>query len=408
MSRFPLLSDEVDISKIKISNIINNENKQYCNIVYNGNESLYIQSPVLKFIEPIINQQNSRNNYKTIYLFLTPQDSTTYSFIEFINKIEKYTTSTINRLTQKTLNINSLIKIYESEINEKQRQIYMYLKVSILNQTKIEYNNKNISIDELNKLVRKVNLKLIFEINMIWLSQTKIGIYLKPIRIKAIDIVEDPVISFRDDDSPLQNNLLYTEVDNIHNIINNNFKSLNESIFNNLNSTSEQDSSIKPNDLDSFIKPIEQNSSIIPNDLDSFIKPVEQNLISKSVEENLISKSVEQDSFILSPKQDLSIKPVEQDNKVEPNEPIVDYQKKLQEELFIIDKSNKQDNNKLSNSSSSSIRIDKISRKKLTRSSSSFQLRKKSTKKLSNIKKQNDSLRELKELLDSSDNITSD
>jgi hypothetical protein len=390
MSRFPLLSDEVDISKISISNIINNQNKQYCNIIYNGNESLYIQSPILKFIEPIVNQQNSRNNYKTIYLFLTPQDSSTYSFIEFINKVEKFTTTTINNLKQQTLNINSLIKVYESEINNTQRQIYMYLKVSLLDQTKIEYNNKNISVDELNKLVRKVNLKLIFELNMIWLSQTKMGIYLKPIRIKAIDIIEEPIISFRDDDSPLHN-LLYTEVDNIHTIINNNFNSLNESIFKNLNSPSESEN---PNELDSFINPNESNNVIRQDESNLFINPNESNNVIRQ-ESNTVIRQDESNTVIKLPE----------------NIEHIDYQKKLQEELFIIDNSNKKIEETLSDKSSSSIRIDKISRKKLSRtnkSSSSFHLNITSKKKSSINKKQNNSLKELKKLLDNSDDITSE
>jgi hypothetical protein len=239
MNKFPLLSTEVDLSKIKISDVNYNDNKQFCHIIYNQNESLYLQSPILKFIEPIVVQQHSRNNYKQLYLFLTPQDSTTFSFIELISKIESICLDTVNNLMNKILNVNSLIKIHDTETEETNRQIYMYLKITLLDQTKIEYNNKQISIDELNNLVRKVNLKIIFELNMLWLSQTKIGIYLKPIKIKAIDIIEDPILSFRDDDSPIHNNLLLTEVDNIHNIVNRNVISLNESIFKNTNNDTE-------------------------------------------------------------------------------------------------------------------------------------------------------------------------
>ena len=226
---------------------------------------------------------------ESLYLFLTPQDSNTFNFIELVKKIEKACVETINKMTNKVLVPNPLIKIHRTE--EANKQIYMYIKITLLDQTKIEYNNKLISIDELNNLVRKVNLKVIFELNMLWISQTKIGIYLKPIKLKVIDIIDEPDILFRDEDSPIHNNLLYTEVDNIHNIINNNVVSLNESIF----------------------KGINENT-------DNFIKPPEQN---------------------------------------------INFQKKLQDELFIINNSSEKELNKLDSiSSSSSINLEQISKKK--------------------------------------------
>lgn len=292
MNKYPLLSNEVNISQIKISDINYNDNKQFCYITYNNNQSLYLQSPILKFIEPIVIEQHSRNNYKLLYLFLTPTDSTTFSFIELINKIESLSVDSINNLTNRMLNINSLIKIHDTETEQSNKQIYMYLKIHLLEQTKIEYNNKQITLEELNSLVRKVNLKVIFELNMLWLSQTKLGLYLKPIKIRAIDIIDEPIISFRDDDSPVPNNLLMTEVDNIHNIINKNAISLNESIFKNVNENT-----------DSFIKPIDfqkklQNELLILNNSSSSKKQTSiildnQNNESGSVYSTESSSSIE-------------------------------------------------------------------------------------------------------------------
>ena len=51
MNKFPLFSNEVDISKINISKIESTNNKQFCNISYNEDESLYLQSPIFKFID---------------------------------------------------------------------------------------------------------------------------------------------------------------------------------------------------------------------------------------------------------------------------------------------------------------------------------------------------------------------
>jgi hypothetical protein len=236
MSKYPCLSHEVKINKINFSCINYNDNKQYCYVNYEKNESLYLQTPSLKFIEPVAKTHSNGKTYNEIYLFLTPQDQTTYSFIELINSLENKASSFINSQINKQLHIVNVIKSSELEDDDQENnnQVIKYLKVKLLDQTKIEYNNERITIGDLNKLVSKVNLKLIFEINMIWFNSTKIGLYLKPIKIRAIDIVPEVDFEFRDDnniESP--NDYAQTEHDNIRQILNNqSLMSLNESIFN--------------------------------------------------------------------------------------------------------------------------------------------------------------------------------
>jgi len=195
--KMPLFSDEVNINNIDISEINYNNNKPYCCINYNKtNKSLFLQSPNLKFIEPIVNDKGTK--YKVLYLFLSPQDKTTYKFIDLINNIEEKSCNYINSKYSKNVEISSVIKSYV--LDEDNNQIVKYLKVTLLDNTKIEYNNKIINFNELDKLVNKVNLKLIFEINMLWISQKKLGIYLKPIKIKVCDIIDEIQLNFRDDD----------------------------------------------------------------------------------------------------------------------------------------------------------------------------------------------------------------
>lgn len=230
MNKYPLFSNEVNTDNINFSNINYNDNKQFVYIKYGEtNETLYIQSPLLRFIEPIIVQ---KNNLKSLYLFLTPHDPTTYSFIKLISSIENKCVDYINEITENNLEINKIIKNYDLDTEESNsKQLIMYFKTTLLDQTRIEYQEEYITYEELNNLVSKVNLKFIFEINMFWLSNTKIGLYLKPLKIKATDISNDPVIEFRDEDSPSSFDFLNTEVDQIKKILNKSVNKLNDSAF---------------------------------------------------------------------------------------------------------------------------------------------------------------------------------
>jgi hypothetical protein len=247
MNKYPLFSSEVNIDDINFSNINYNDNKQFVNIKYGeSNNTLYIQSPLLKFIEPITKQ---KNNYKSLFLFLTPHDPTTHSFIKLINSIEQKSLDYINQFTENNLDINQIIKSYDLDTDDS-KQIVMYIKTTLLDQTKIEYHDDDITYEELNNLVSIVNLKLIFEINMFWLSNTKIGVYLKPLKIKAIDISDNPIIDFRDDESPTPYDFLNTEVDPISKILNNSSTmKLNDSAF-----KSKKDISLDSTKLNNFIK----------------------------------------------------------------------------------------------------------------------------------------------------------
>jgi len=247
MSKYPLLSNEVKINKIGFSCINYNDNKQYCYINYeNQNESLYLQTPFFKFIEPIGKSHSNGKTYDEIYLFLTPQDPTTFTFIELINSLETKVETHVNSIINKSLNIVNFIKTSELDEDMNSNQVIKYLKIKLLDQTKIEYNNDLITIGDLNKLVSKVNLKLIFEINMIWFNSAKIGLYLKPIKIKAIDILPEVDFEFRDDNNESLNDLAQTEYDNIRSILNNqSLMSLNESVFNQDKNTKKSNKSPK-------------------------------------------------------------------------------------------------------------------------------------------------------------------
>ena len=246
MKKRPFLSHEINLDKLKCSTINSNENKYFCYVGFENNqcseqsiksinlidkfEPIYLQTPLFKFIQPV----QLINSYNELYLFLTPQDSTTFDFVEFINNIESKLHKHIQTQIKHKLMLSSVIKNYTlSDIDTDSTQIIMYLKIKLLNQTKIMYDDQFITINQLNKLIGVVNLKLIFEINMIWITQNKIGIYLKPIKIKAIDQIIDLNIDFRDDDDNiLPNENTHTEIENITKIFKTqSIMSFNDSVF---------------------------------------------------------------------------------------------------------------------------------------------------------------------------------
>ena len=277
MNSYPYYSNEINIDDIEFSEVNYNDNKKFCYINYNklnksSSDPIYLQTPIFKFIQPIIDHQvkGKKTAYQNIYLFLTPEDKSTYDFIELINNIESKALNHLNN-SSKTYNLSTSIKTHEISESNNSKQLYMYLKATLLDNTKIEYNKKKINITELNDLVNKVNLKIIFEINMLWISNSKIGIYLKPSKIKAIDITLDTNISFRDDDN-LSPTDAHTEVDPIIKILNNNsLLSLNDSIFNTtINETFELNNFIKQSDnLQKKLKNELENDEIIKDNSDN-------------------------------------------------------------------------------------------------------------------------------------------
>jgi hypothetical protein len=232
MSKYPLFSSEVELRKINFSTINYSNNKEFFYISYgDSNDTLYLQSPTFKFIQPIIQNDGKTHQFNELYLFLNPQDKSTYDFIELTNNLEEKSQNTIN-LYKNNISIIPIIKScdIEEDTDNKNTQIIKYLKVKLLDITQIEHNKRQISIDELNDMVDRVNLKMIFEISMAWISKDNMGIYLKPIKIRAIDLPKITQIDFREDSDSDITHMEQTE--NIKQIINSqSIMSLNDSAF---------------------------------------------------------------------------------------------------------------------------------------------------------------------------------
>jgi len=234
MSKYPLFPNEIILDDINFSNINYSNNKEYFCISYGEtNQTLYLQSPLFKFIQPITREQKN-NLFNDLYLFLTPQDSNTFSFIDLINNLESkmlLIAEQFNSNISSTSNIKSYELDEENNNTNQIKQVVKYLKIKLLDITQLEYNNNSITIDQLNDLIEIVNLKLIFEISMAWITKTKVGLYLKPIKVKAIDIPKITKVEFRDDNdnSDIQH---MEQTENIAQIINSQtIASLSDSAF---------------------------------------------------------------------------------------------------------------------------------------------------------------------------------
>ena len=262
MSKYPLFSNEVDIEKIIFSDINYSNNKQYSCISYgNTDQTIYLQTPTFKFIQPITpkNNDKSSQSYNELYLFLTPQDPSTYQFVNLMSQIEQKGQEMIDQY-QNNISVIPIIKscviddddnLNESNHNQNHnqnqnlnhnndsdkdndndcKQVIKYLKVKLLDLTQLEYNKQTITISQLNNMLNEVNLKMIFEINMAWITKNKMGIYLKPVKIRAINVPKIIDVEFRDEDSSSDISHL-EQTENIKHMINNqSMMSLGDSAF---------------------------------------------------------------------------------------------------------------------------------------------------------------------------------
>ena len=274
MNKYPLFSHEVDKKLLAFSTInhTNNNNNKFYNISYDNNE-LFLQTPTFNFIEQIDTKSINNKIYNEIYLFLTPKDTTSGKFIKLVSDIETIS----HNYVKNELNDDYILQpsINTINISDDSNQVCRYIKVKLLDITKIEYNRRDISVDDLKKLLGKVTLKIIFEINMIWLNKSKMGLYMKPHKLRVEDIKIDTIIDFRDDYGEY-NDILQTEFpDKLKTILNTRDNQLNDSIFkqyDNLNNLDKSDNSAKSNKSDKTDKSnkLIKNTEIIDT-LDKFI-----------------------------------------------------------------------------------------------------------------------------------------
>lgn len=182
---------EINFKKINISCINYSDNHQFCSINYNK-EPFYLQTPTFNFFQPIIEQQVGKNKYNELYLFFNKKDKGSMSFITFIGRMEDAISKHLISISHKKLELSPIIKTLCMENNTKIK----YIKLKLINNSQFYHNKTKVTIEQFNQLINITTIQLIIEINMIWLTDSKFGLYLKPLKIKAIDT--EPNVEFRE------------------------------------------------------------------------------------------------------------------------------------------------------------------------------------------------------------------
>ncbi len=161
-------------------------------------KKIYIQSPELKNMIGF----NKKSKYYELNLPLYGRKkSHVSSFIEFIKELDNkiITDAKINRNTwfdssNKNVRYRSLIKnIHDDYIDTVEFKAGMFengiIKLKITEGTNITANSENISIEDL-----KLNhdIRTIFQVYAIWISNDLFGLYLKPVKIdQKYKIIEE-------------------------------------------------------------------------------------------------------------------------------------------------------------------------------------------------------------------------
>lgn len=217
----PLLIDNIDFTKISISNvktISDNRKNLYLNYIDN---SLIIQLPELIYNNKIIEH---KEHYEILINLECKTKEKTTKVINLFTMLDNYFKELIN--SNKTQFFKTE-KIKYKPIMRKNKDNSMYVKLKILkdnitnNNINITCNNSKIDIKELNE---NCYLKFLLNINAIWINQENFGIYIRPIGIKKSNLKQQQaLVNFiPDSDNQCNNTIMDSVIDTSINTICNN------------------------------------------------------------------------------------------------------------------------------------------------------------------------------------------
>jgi len=211
----PLLIDNINFNNINIDKVdIENDNRKNIYLIYNNN-SFIIQTPEFSYN----NKLKEMDDYYEIIIDLVCRNKEkTTKFITFLNNLDKYFITLISKNKDKYFN-NKNIK-YKSILREKNNNKFIKLKLLKYNINndilRIVNNNNSISLEELNN---NCYLKMLININAIWINNNIFGIYLKPILINKRSIINNNISFVKD--SETEKSILDSNIDSNINSINN-------------------------------------------------------------------------------------------------------------------------------------------------------------------------------------------
>ena len=184
-------------------------------LTYN-NQEFIIQTPDLyQEINTIID----KDNFYELNINIIDKYNKKNLFYDFLEKLDKFF---INYITNNTKLFDNH-KIKYKSILRKSNNIDRYIKIKLLKENIINNNLKiicNNNLIDINNLKGKSTIKMLLDINAIWINQNNCGIYIKPIIINKSITKEFSFIN------ETENNILESDVDT-------NSKSITEPKFNN-------------------------------------------------------------------------------------------------------------------------------------------------------------------------------
>jgi len=209
----PLLINNINFNSINISKInIENNTRKNLYLKYNDNNFI-IQTPELFYNNKI---KEMKDYYEIIINIVCRNEEKTNKFITFLNNLDKYFITLVSKRRTEFFNNNNIK--YKSILREKNNNKFIKLKLLKYNihnnLLKLVSNNTPITLQDLND---KCYLKILININAIWINNNIFGIYLKPIIINKKIIIDYNIDFIEDSDN--QKTILDSTIDtNINSI----------------------------------------------------------------------------------------------------------------------------------------------------------------------------------------------
>lgn len=208
----PFRIDEIDINKIKFTNVKTNSKKTIIYMKYdNGTDlsNLVFQSPSLFNInEPIY----KNNNYELDIPLHGKYDDKINEFISFLTKLDKKIMDQASKNPKWFNNFTKTNKIkYQKTIRESDDKRYNngMIRIKLIKSNKFQ---SKIKLDEelidIKKIEQNSCVKIILEAYAIWINENGFGLFLRPI-----------LLSFKKEENVLYNYELMEDSDELDDII---------------------------------------------------------------------------------------------------------------------------------------------------------------------------------------------
>lgn len=214
------LPEQINITNIKSSTLMKNGAKRYSMLSYGYDMNISKEKEQIVFQTPLFERAMEIEHYNDYgdYYYVIPNNSEGNKLVEFISELEKHVIKILFNNKENwfpnidNVTFRSLIKSYTSEEGVECKVIKFKIpydtKTNLLNVETIDNldlstgNREKISVKEIEGGL----IRMIVNVNAIWLTDNMFGIYLRPVNIEEI---RPPVVC--DDEFEFQNTTVNNE-----------------------------------------------------------------------------------------------------------------------------------------------------------------------------------------------------